>query len=76
MKINLANKQGILAIAVILLLIIGIVIMVYPFAYYQSINSPNMMHHTMLLYVLGTKSSGVGFLYIGSELYHRHFKRK
>lgn len=70
------NKLSVYAISIILLILGGLIIMLYPFEFYNELNTTNI---TMTLYtsiVFGTKASGVGLLYIASEMYNKHFKSK
>jgi len=70
---KLETKLGIYAIITIVLTIIGLSVMLYPFEFYSLIDTKNF---STLSIVFGIKGVGVIMLYISSEIYSKHFKKE
>tara|TARA_R110000796_G_scaffold181330_1_gene297877 strand:+ start:29504 stop:29749 length:246 start_codon:yes stop_codon:yes gene_type:complete len=72
---KLEKKLGIYLTTIILLAIIGFGIMLYPFEFYSELDKMKEGTETsLMIIVFGTKAIGVGLLFLGSEMYHKHFK--
>ena len=51
--------------------------MLYPFEYYEKLDKLTEPEDTILLtIVFATKAIGILLLFIGSEIYSKHFKKK
>ena len=72
---SLEKKQGKYLTTMIILIIIGFTIMVYPFYYYEELAKVTENTDAILLTaVVLTKAFGVLLLFLASEIYHKHFK--
>ena len=76
-KMSLEKKLGIYLTFIILLVFFGFCIMLYPFEYYEKLDKLTEPEDTILLtIVFATKALGILLLFIGSEIYSKHFKKK
>ena len=76
---KLETKLGIYAIMIILLSLIGLSILLYPFEYYSILDTKTENTNVSLIAittVFGTKVIGVLFIYIANKIYNKHFKLK
>ena len=71
---SLENKLGLYAIVIILLVLCGMVVFVYPFEFLNNIDTMNPAGLPGVIMLILFKGSGVLMLYLASGMKQKHFK--
>jgi hypothetical protein len=73
---KLQNKLGIYAIISILLLVLGLIIAIYDFSFYEGLDVNIAGEDLNLFTIISVKSLGLLIIYAGIRLHSKHFKTK
>jgi len=73
---KLQNKLGIYAIISILLLMLGLIMAIYTFSFYEGLDVNIAGEDLNLFTIISVKSLGLLIIYAGISLYSKHFKTK